>query len=378
MKKIFTLIAMSAAVLAANAQKPLEGTKFLDNWSVGVVGGAWTKTTHSPIIKNTRAVYGIEVNKQVTPILGFGLQVTATNNATDSRNIIDAGNANILTRVNLSNAIFGYKGEPRFFEVEGIFGLGGMHYFYNGYGNATMMTSQAGVSCNFNLGKDKAWTVSVKPGINWELASSGTIREAFNIDRSAIQILAGVSYHFGNSNGKRYMTHAKLFDQAKIDELNAKVNDLNTKLNGKGDEINKLNGQVRTLQQQLTEARNKKPVEKTEKIIEKGSKVLEQTVTFGQGKTTVDASQLPNVDRIATFLKNHKDSKVVIKGYASPEGKAEVNARIATARAEAVKTILVKKYKIAAERISAEGQGVGNMFSEPDWNRVSICTIETK
>ena len=40
-----------------------------------------------------------------------------------------------------------------------------------------------------------------------------------------------------------------------------------------------------------------------------------------------------------------------------------------------MKTILVEKYKIAANRIVAEGQGVGNMFSEPDWNRVSICTI---
>ena len=45
-------------------------------------------------------------------------------------------------------------------------------------------------------------------------------------------------------------------------------------------------------------------------------------------------------------------------------------------RAEAVKTILVKKYKISADRIKAEGQGVGNMFSEPDWNRVSISTID--
>ena len=48
----------------------------------------------------------------------------------------------------------------------------------------------------------------------------------------------------------------------------------------------------------------------------------------------------------------------------------------AGAQAEAVKKILVEKYKIAAERISAEGQGVGNMFSEPDWNRVSICTLD--
>ena len=40
------------------------------------------------------------------------------------------------------------------------------------------------------------------------------------------------------------------------------------------------------------------------------------------------------------------------------------------------KTILVNKYKINASRITAEGQGVGDMFTEPDWNRVSICTIE--
>ena len=39
-------------------------------------------------------------------------------------------------------------------------------------------------------------------------------------------------------------------------------------------------------------------------------------------------------------------------------------------------SLLVRKYRINATRITAEGQGVGNMFSEPDWNRVSICTIQ--
>lgn len=67
---------------------------------------------------------------------------------------------------------------------------------------------------------------------------------------------------------------------------------------------------------------------------------------------------------------------MVIKGYASPEGSLEVNQRIALARAKAVKELLMKKYGIGSERILAEGQGVGNMFSEADWNRVSICTIE--
>ena len=40
--------------------------------------------------------------------------------------------------------------------------------------------------------------------------------------------------------------------------------------------------------------------------------------------------------------------------------------------------MLVGKYGIAEERIVAEGQGVGNMFEEPDWNRVSICTINAE
>ena len=41
-----------------------------------------------------------------------------------------------------------------------------------------------------------------------------------------------------------------------------------------------------------------------------------------------------------------------------------------------MKNVLVKKYKIAANRITAEGQGVGNLFTEPDWNRVAISAIE--
>jgi OOP family OmpA-OmpF porin len=52
-----------------------------------------------------------------------------------------------------------------------------------------------------------------------------------------------------------------------------------------------------------------------------------------------------------------------------------VNERIANQRAEAVKNMLVNKYRIDARRITAKGQGVGYMFEEPDWNRVSICTI---
>ena len=44
--------------------------------------------------------------------------------------------------------------------------------------------------------------------------------------------------------------------------------------------------------------------------------------------------------------------------------------------ADAVKNILVNKDGIAANRINAIGHGVGDIFSEPAWNRVGICTID--
>ena len=126
------------------------------------------------------------------------------------------------------------------------------------------------------------------------------------------------------------------------------------------------------LQQELADCRNR-PV-KVETVVET-SRIPESIITFRQGRSTVDASQLPNVERVAVYMKKHAETNVIIKGYASPEGNLEFNKKLAQARAEAVKSILVKKYKINANRITAEGQGIGDMFTDPDWNRVSICSI---
>ncbi len=380
MKKFLSVIAMGAIVLSANAQKSVQGSRFFDNWSIGLVGGGIVPTTHSDYIKDVRATYGVEVGKQITPVLGFGVQFLANNNTTASQTIFDQHNLSLLGKINFSNWFFGYNGTPRLFEVEGVLGLGWQHNYNHNYAgvkgvcdDTNCMTGKAGFNFNFNVGEAKAWTVSIKPSIVYNLTGANKSYPEFNVNNSAIEVLAGVTYHFKNhSNGKHYMTLVKAYDQAEVDGLNAKINDLRSQVNDKDSQIAKLGADNRDLQQQLNDCRNQKPAVQT---VTKSTASLEQTVTFRQGKSVVDASQLPNVERVATFLKNHKNSTVDIKGYASPEGSAEINAKIAKARAEAVKTILVNKYKIAANRINAEGQGVGNMFSEDDWNRVSICTI---
>ncbi len=99
-------------------------------------------------------------------------------------------------------------------------------------------------------------------------------------------------------------------------------------------------------------------------------------VFFRIGSSKITSDQMPNVEMIADYLKHHPDSKVVVKGYASQDGNEEFNIKLAAARAESVRDALIKKYGIKASRISAEGQGIGHMFSEESWNRVSICTID--
>ena len=47
MKKFFTIAAMSLAMLTASAQKSVQGSRFFDNWSVGLVGGGIVPFTQS-------------------------------------------------------------------------------------------------------------------------------------------------------------------------------------------------------------------------------------------------------------------------------------------------------------------------------------------
>ena len=275
-----------------------------------------------------------------------------------------------------------YKGKPSLFEVEALAGFGWLHvndayYTNDGEKDGNWISSKVGLNLNFNLGEKKAWTIAVKPAILWNVTQFGEDNINFHSDQAAWEITAGVVYHFKNSNGKHHMTKVRAYDASEVSALNATINNLRQDVNSKDESMrntaNKLRNEEQKsadLERALKESQNQGP-----KVITNNKKTLESVVTFRQGKIVIDASQQPNVERIATYLKNHKEAKVNILGYASPEGSAEVNERIANQRAEAVKNMLVNKYRIDARRITAKGQGVGYMFEEPDWKRVSICTI---
>lgn len=374
MKKFIAVIVACLTCSGIYAQRAYEGANLGDNWSIGIHAGVTTPLTHSAFFPNMRATWGLGIGKQLTPFFGMGVEAMTSINTTASKTAFDNTNVSLLTSVNLSNLFAGYWGTPRLFEIETLAGLGWLHYAQNGDGDRNSISSKLGLNFNFNLGEAKAWTIGIKPALVYDLNACGERNVGFNANRAAWEITAGLKYHFRCSNGKHHISFAKLYDQAEVDALNEQVNNLRQTNVDQEAELTAANQRNAELEQQLADCKNQGPVIVTDTITSH-KKTLESVVTFRQGGVSVVASQTPNVERIATYLKNHEKATVSIKGYASPEGKAEVNARIAQQRADAVKSLLVKRYKIAENRITAEGQGVGNMFEEPDWNRVSICTI---
>ncbi len=401
MKKLFTLLALCACMLSANAQTTVKGSRFFDNWSIGLDGGV--SSNFHDWDKPNGGVAGIQFTKGVTPVLSveisgqMGINDNANWNVPHSSNVVDNFTVMGTTKINLMNWLGGYPGKPRVFEMQVRTGAGYMRFLHpeiaggiRGYKDVNRGVAKVGLDLDFNLGKKRAWTFSVRPAIVFKAqngdATCDNDSHCKQYTHNALgQLTGGLVYHFKNSNGEHYFTKAELRDQSEIDRLNEEINAARAETEKERENARRAlddkDRQIRDLQQALRDCEGRAPVEVTKTVtntVTNTEKSMECYVYFGQGRSTIDNSQMPNVERIATFLRNHKDAKVEVNGYASPEGSVEINERLARQRAEAVKTALVNKYKIDGSRINAIGKGVGDAFSEPDWNRVSICTIQEK
>ena len=389
MKKITTLFAAAVMAASASAQTVTESKTF-DNMYFGINTGVSTATKGHHWLQDFRPNLGVRLGRNFTPVFGLaaesniyfkevgrkqgGLHKTGT--------AVNGINTSLLGTVNLTNWVGAYKGEPRCFEVSAVYGLGWGHVFSNAADyndNMNMFTSKAGLDFAFNLGKAKAWQLYVEPSMNWALNGNGYEGVKYDINRAMFQVNVGLVYKFKNSNGTHNFTLASDRDHAEVDALNAQINSLreqNATLTSK-DEQNQKNlsakdAEINNLKKALDEC-NKRPA-KTATATN-----LQPTVIFRQGKSVVDPAQVASIELIANYMKNHKDANVEIKGYASPEGSKELNQRLSEKRAEAVKDILVKKYKISANRLKTTGMGATDkLFEQVEFNRVATFNDSTK
>ena len=388
MKKFFLVMAAAMLTASASAQKTtITSNKASDNWYLGINAGVDTylkeKLGSDGFFKSIAPTVGVRVGKNLTTVFGLALEgdvVFKSNNKwyPGSKTFIEGLSLDLMGTFNMSNLFAGYKGEPRPFEVIALYGFGWEHDF-NHLPKSNAINSRVAVDFAFNLGADKAWQLYIEPSLTYNLHNwlgGVDVSNEFQYDaRNAyFGLKAGVNYKFGNSNGSHNFKIEELRDQAEIDGLNAKINELRADNNAKDGQLSAKDQQIADLKAKLA-ACEARPVQ----VVEKKEEFLQPHVIFRQGKSVIDAAQYASIEMVAKYMKNHKDAKVKVLGYASPEGNAELNQKLSEKRAEVVKNALIKKYKIAADRITCEGLGATDkLSSENDFNRVAMFIDTTK
>lgn len=380
MKKIAMFFAAAAMVATASAEPRtvVTASKAQDNIYVGVNGGAITAVKGESSFETFSPNFGIRVGKNFTTVLGIAVEGTAyfsTNRVYNGKTFIQGVDVYGLATANLNNLFAGYKGQPRAFEIIAVGGFG-YQWVFRPAGkseNVSRYVSKVGVDFAYNFGSDKQWQVYLEPTMNWALDNT---RKAdfiqYDINNAGLALKAGVNYKFKTSNGTHNFAIEQLRDQQEIDGLNAKINAARAEADAAKAAAAAKDAQIAQLKKALADCEAKPAVVKKETKTE----AYMPPVVFQVGKSVVDKNQQQTVDLIAKYMKKNKDSKLEISGYASPEGDAAKNQALSEARANAVKNMLVKKYKIAADRISTVGKGVmvgeGSDDIEPEFKRIAL------
>ena len=390
MKKLFLMLAVSMMTASVSAQNTaVTANKAGDNWYIGVNAGVATpvmKINDFGRFKGFSPELGVRVGKNLTTVFGLALDINNyfgnKSNAKSmfgSKTFVNATDFDILTTWNLMNAFGGYQGQPRKFEVIALAGGGYSRAWAEKVGG---INAKLAFDLALNLGSDNQYQLYVEPGVVLGQPYpiyANPFRKIETVAgkkwNGALSLKVGFNYKFGTSNGTHNFKIAELRDQAEVDALNAKINELRGDVDAKNGQLNAANQTINDLKKKLAECEARP----TQIVEEKKETLLQPIVIFRQGKSTIDAAQYASVDMVAKYLKNHPESKVLVKGYASPEGKAELNQKLSEARATAVANALIKRYKISKDRITTQGLGATSEISEEnDFNRVAMFVDTTK
>lgn len=397
MKKIFSFIIAFVMMITLASAQTVEKSKWYENTSVTLLGGGVTtgQFTDVPtpffwdgtkaVFSGVKPVMGLEVTKYFTPVVGASIEGLSFIGTTTSDTFFDESVVLGNAKLNVSN-LFGYKGQPRRVEVVAVAGLGWGHDYVNGnaqtwssmpaegkylvfgnnpYNSNTLhftdknyIVYNAGAELNVNLGKERAWQVSVRPGVLWfNKYTAGNFQSLPTWKHDArANVQLGVTYKFGKAGRHNFVLCPYSVTKADYDALNAKYNEL----------LNR-EPEVREVTKTVTET---KEVVKTETKVLVGTTVI----TFPIGSCA-----LSNVERqkVALFAETFKDDDTLIKLVGSADSKTgseNRNFALAQNRVNVVKNVLVNDYGINADRITVETQL--DVLSDAEATRCVLATVK--
>jgi len=177
-------------------------------------------------------------------------------------------------------------------------------------------------------------------GGNWEFRSD--IRAFNSLDReyTDLAINAGVSYLFGAAPVKAAPVAAALPAPAPKPELDSD-----------GDGVVDSKDQCPDTPKQYKVDAVGCPLELTETVS------IKLAVKFDTDKAVVKDQYLDDIGNLAKFMNQYANTVVTVEGHTDSQGSDAYNKVLSQKRAEAVKQVLITKFGISADRITAKGFG---------------------
>ncbi len=106
-------------------------------------------------------------------------------------------------------------------------------------------------------------------------------------------------------------------------------------------------------------------------------------INFANNSSIVKPALVDDIQRLADFMKEYRNTTVVIEGHTSAVGTADYNLMLSQKRADSVKSILMNQFNIDGSRLTAKGFGETQLLSEENtlaankMNRRVVAKIST-
>ncbi|MBR1652397.1 MAG: OmpA family protein [Alloprevotella sp.] len=399
---IVALAALTAVPALAQSQRDREWQGDYKPYPynfVSLQGGAQTTFTNYDNTKLFMPMGAVSVGRMFTPVIGARLDVSGWRNKgafreTDQSYYYNAVTYDADLLVNLSNLI--WKQRYHCTNLYFIGGLGLNYAWHNGDVNALAATGavkapyawknrlfhnfRAGVQVEQSLGKNLA--------VNLEVTANH-LGDRFNSKVGAkgdwqVNALVGLSFKFGHkkrccgNHGSccKQTTEAMEIVPATPIEPEEVVEYVDSVVEEIVEEIPA--DTVVVVEEPVIVEEVPAVVEEVPAPKEEPAPVLEdvrQEIFFAKGSSVVSASEMPKVERLAKWMKDHPSAYVTLDGYADAQtGTAAINERLSKQRTAAVQKLLVNKYGISANRLTrttSHGDRV-QPFTNNDSNRVVI------
>jgi OOP family OmpA-OmpF porin len=177
-------------------------------------------------------------------------------------------------------------------------------------------------------------------GGNWEFRSDIRFFNSLDREYTDLAVNAGISYLFG-------ATPAKAAPVAVAAPAPAPKADVDSD----GDGVFDSKDQCPDTPKQYKVDAVGCPLELTETVS------VKLAVKFDTAKSIVKDEYVDDIGNLAKFMNQYANTVVTVEGHTDSQGSDAYNEKLSQSRAEAVKQVLISKFGIDAERVTAKGFG---------------------